>query len=196
MAKLVYAANTSLDNYIEDRQGDFKDWSRPDREVLAFINDLLRPFGTYLYGRRMYAEMLFWETWNVPDREPEEGEDAEDALLMNDFARIWRGADKIVYSRTLPSVSSAKTRMEREFSADAVRRLKEDSTADLAIGGAELAGHALRLGLVDEYHLLLSPVVVGGGKSALPVEEILNLELLDERRFKAGVVYLRYQVKR
>ncbi|HWE09091.1 MAG TPA: dihydrofolate reductase family protein [Solirubrobacteraceae bacterium] len=184
MAKLIYSALASLDGYIEDERGTF-DWAAPDDEVHAFVNALERPIGTYLYGRRMYETMVFWET---------AGRGADSPLVMRDFAELWRAAEKIVYSATLETVSSARTRIEHRFDADAVRRLKDASEADLTIGGAELAGQALAAGLVDECHLFLAPVVVGGGKRALPAKLRAQLELLDERRFGGGVVYLRYRI--
>jgi dihydrofolate reductase len=183
-ARLIYTAIASLDGYTEDADGRF-DWSTPDEEVHAFCNDLERPIGTYLYGRRMYETMVFWET------APAESEPA----VFRDYAEIWRAAEKVVYSRTLPTVSSERTCIEREFDPDAVRQLKESSTADLAIGGAELAGQAMRAGLVDECHLLLCPIVVGGGKRALPDGVRVQLELLDERRFGTGVVHLHSRVR-
>ncbi|MGH2868115.1 MAG: dihydrofolate reductase family protein [Solirubrobacteraceae bacterium] len=184
MAKLIYSAIASLDGYVEDERGQF-DWAAPGEEVHAFVNDLERPIGTHLYGRRMYETMVFWETVSTG---------ADQAQVMRDFAEIWRAAEKIVYSRTLPAVSSARTRIEREFDIDAIRRLKETSGADITIGGAELGGQAIRAGLVDECHLFLGPIVVGGGKRALPDKVRAQLKLLDERRFKSGVVYLRYSV--
>ena len=182
--KLIYAAIASLDGYVEDEEGRF-DWAAPDDEVHAFVNDLERPIGTYLYGRRMYETMVFWETVST---------EADEPAVFRDYAGIWRAAEKIVYSRTLQTVSSARTRIEREFDRDAVRRLKQSSGADIAIGGAELAGHAIGAGLVDECHLFLCPIVVGGGKRALPDNVRAQLELLDERRFRNGVVHLRYRV--
>ena len=152
----------------------------------AFVNDLERPIGTYLYGRRMYETMVFWETASEHR--------ADEPAVFWDYAGIWRAAEKIVYSRTLQTPFSARTRIEREFEPDAVRRLKLSSTADIAIGGAELAGHAIGAGLVDECHLFLCPIVVGGGKHALPVNVCAQLELLDERRFRNGVVHLHYRV--
>jgi dihydrofolate reductase len=181
MAKLIYSAIASLDGYVEDEQGKF-DWVMPDEEVHAFVNDLERPVGTYLYGRRMYETMVYWET------------DDDQAPVARDYAEIWRAAEKVVYSRTLRSVSSEKTRIEREFDAAAIRRLKGSSRSDITIGGAELAGQAIADGLVDECHLFLGPVLVGGGKRALPVGVREELELLDERRFHNGVVYLRYRL--
>jgi dihydrofolate reductase len=183
MAKLIYSAIASLDGYVEDEQGRFE-WAAPDEEVHAFINDLERPISTYLYGRRMYETMVFWETVDTSD-EP---------AAMRDFAEIWRGAEKIVYSRTLHAASSARTRIERDFDADAIRRLKESSGSDIAVGGAELAGQAIAEGLVDECHLLLGPIIVGGGKRALPGNVRVQLELLDERHFRSGVVHLHYRV--
>ena len=184
MPKLIYQALASLDGYVEDEAGNF-DWAAPDDEVHAFVNDLERPIGTYLYGRRMYETMVFWETVST---------DADQRAVGRDFAEIWRAADKIVYSRNLETVSSARTRIERELDLDAVRRLKDTSKTDITIGGADLAGQALALGLVDECHLFLGPIVVGAGKPALPDGLRIPLELLDERRFRSGVVYLRYRV--
>jgi dihydrofolate reductase len=183
MAKLIYSAITSLDGYIEDETGKF-DWAEPDEEMHRFVNDLERPIGTYLYGRRMYETMVFWETVSAETDQP---------AVIRDFAEIWRAAEKIVYSRTLQTVSSARTRIERDFDPDAIRGLKQTSDADITIGGAELARQALALGLVDECHLFLGPIVVGGGKRALPNIRA-QLKLLDERRFRSGVVYLRYLV--
>ena len=184
MAKLIYSAIMSLDGYIEDESGSF-DWAAPDEEVHAFVNDQERPIGTYLYGRRMYETMLFWETASTDDDEP---------AVMHDYTRIWQAADKVVYSSTLDAVSSARTRLERKFDPDAVRRLKETAARDLSIGGPHLAAQALAAGLVDECHLFLNPVAVGGGTPALPTGTRVDLELLDERRFGNGVVYLRYRV--
>jgi dihydrofolate reductase len=184
MPKLIYQAIASLDGYVEDEAGKF-DWAAPDHEVHAFVNELERPIGTYLYGRRMYETMVFWETASSG---------AEQPAASRDFAEIWRAAEKIVYSRNLETVSSARTRIERELDPDAVRRLKATTTADITIGGADLAGQALALGLVDECHLFLGPIVVGGGKHALPGKLRAQLELLDECRFRNGVVYLRYRV--
>ena len=183
MAKLIYSAITSLDGYVEDKQGKF-DWAAPDDEVFAFVNDLERPIGTYLYGRRMYETMLFWETAS-----------ADQPAVTRDFTEIWRAADKIVYSRTLQAPSGGRTRIEPDFDPAAIRRLKESSACDITIGGAELAGEAMTAGLVDECHLLLVPVIVGGGKRALPDDVRAQLELLAERRFRSGVVYLRYGLR-
>jgi dihydrofolate reductase len=185
MAKLIYSALASLDGYVEDKQGKF-DWAAPDAEVHAFVNDLERPIGTYLYGRRMYETMVYWETVSTEDDEP---------AVFLDYAGIWRAAEKIVYSRTLQTVSSARTRIEPDFDAAAIRRFKESSGPDTTIGGAELAGEALAAGLVDECHLFLGPIVVGGGKRALPDDVRAQLELLGERRFRSGVVHLHYGVR-
>jgi dihydrofolate reductase len=181
VAKLICTGITSLDGYIEDESGSF-DWSAPSEEVHAFVNDLERPIGTYLYGRRLYEVMVYWETVN------------EGPAVERDYARVWQAADKIVYSSTLPAVSSARTRIERTFDAAAVRKLKESADRDLSIGGPGLAAHALRAGLVDEVQMLVNPMIVGGGKPFLPVGWRTGLELLDERRFTDGVVYLRYRV--
>ncbi|GAB3004004.1 dihydrofolate reductase family protein [Amycolatopsis acidiphila] len=185
MAKLIYSAIASLDGYVEDKRGDFG-WAAPDEEVHAFVNDLERPVGTYLYGRRMYETMVYWETVAINGDEP---------APIRDFTKIWRAAEKIVYSRTLQTVTSARTRIEREFDPTAVEQLKESSARDISVGGAELAGKALAAGLVDECHLFLGPIVVGGGKPVLPVDVHLRLELLDEHRFRSGVVHLRYAVR-
>lgn len=186
MAELIYAAITSLDGYVADRDGRF-DWSVPDEQVHAFVNDLVRPVGTYLYGRRLYEVMVAWET--VPTG-------PEVAAELRDYAAIWRAADKIVYSRTLDVVSSARTRLERAFDPGAVRELKAGAAAELGIGGPELAGQALAAGLVDEIRLLVSPIAVGGGTRALPDGVRVDLDLLQERRFGNGVVYLRYRPTR
>ena len=175
---LVYSTLASLDGYIEDADGKFG-WAAPDPEVHAFFNEVERPIGTHLYGRRMYETMAAWET--IDDERP----------FMRDYAELWRAAEKVVYSRSLEAVSSARTRLEREFDPEAVRRLKESS--QVSVGGAELAAEAIKAGLVDEYHLFLVPTVVGAGKRALPEGVRLDLELLDERRFGSGVVYLRYR---
>jgi len=177
--RLIYSAIASLDGYVADADGSFE-WAAPGEEVHAFVNDLERPIGTHLYGRRMYEVMSAWET--MDDEHP----------VMRDFAEIWRAAEKVVYSRTLERASTARTRIERELDPDAVRAMK--AGGDLSIGGAELAGQALGAGLVDECHLLLTPVVVGGGTRALPEGLRLQLELLGERSFASGVVYLRYRV--
>ncbi|WP_328522385.1 dihydrofolate reductase family protein [Kribbella sp. NBC_00359] len=181
MANLIYSAITSLDGYVEDADGGFE-WAAPDEEVHAFVNELERPIATYLYGRRMYDTMVYWETaTNSSD-------------VAREYAEIWRGAEKVVYSRTLPAVTSARTRIWRTFEPDAIQRLKESSASDLSIGGADLAGQALNAGLVDECHLFLAPIMVGGGKHALPNALQLRLELLDERRFTSGFVHLHYRI--
>jgi dihydrofolate reductase len=185
MARLIYSAIASLDGYVADEQGNF-DWAAPDEEVHAFVNDLERPIGTYLYGRRMYDVMAAWETMPT---------DAGQPAAMRDFAQIWRAADKVVYSTTLEEVSTARTRVEREFDADAVSRMKDTADRDLSVGGPRLAGNALAAGLVDELQLFLVPAVVGGGTQALPDGVRLDLDLLDERRFASGVIYLRYRVR-
>ncbi|HEX6470500.1 MAG TPA: dihydrofolate reductase family protein [Streptosporangiaceae bacterium] len=184
MAKLIYSAIASLDGYVEDDKGRFE-WAAPDEEVHAFVNDLERPIGLYLYGRRMYETMVFWETVDTGGDQP---------AVMRDFAHIWRAADKIVYSRTLQTVSSARTRIERDLDVDAIHRLKETSGSDISIGGAELAGQAMAEGLVDELHLFLHPVIVGGGKKALPDGVHVPLQLVGERRFRSGVVHLHHRV--
>ena len=183
MAKLIYSAIASLDGYVEDEDGKF-DWAAPDEEVLAFVNDLERPVGTYLLGRRMYETMAVWET---------DPSLAGDSPGSRDFAAIWPAAGKIVYSRTLEAASTARTRIEREFDPDAVRQVKEAAGHDLTVGGAALAAEAFRAGLVDELQLFLTPVLVGGGKHALPQGVSLELELLEERRFRGGTVFLRYR---
>jgi dihydrofolate reductase len=185
MAKLIYSAITSLDGYVADESGNF-DWAAPDEEVHAFVNELERPVGTYLYGRRMYDVMVYWET--VPAL-------AEQPPVVRDFAEIWRAADKIVYSKTLETVSSARTRIEREFDPEAVREMKAAAGRDISVGGPELAAQALRAGLVDECHLFVVPVVVGGGKQSFSDNVRLKLELLDERRFASGVVHLHYRMR-
>jgi dihydrofolate reductase len=182
VANLIYSAIASLDGYVADEDGKFA-WAAPDEEVHAFVNELERPIGTYLYGRRMYETMVFWES--PPDM-------AAEPPVFREYAEIWQSADKIVYSKTLASAAGARTRIEREFEPEAVRRLKATAARDISIGGAELAGQAIAAGLVDECQLFLVPVVVGGGKRALP-ELRVNLELLGERTFRNGTVYLRYR---
>jgi dihydrofolate reductase len=184
MADLIYSSITSLDGYIEDSGGEF-DWAEPDVEVHAAVNDLERPVGTYLYGRRLYDTMVAWETM------PVEGV----AAVAVDYGEIWRAADKVVYSRTLTVPRSARTRIEAEFSPADVQRLKDEATGPLSVGGAELAAVAFRAGLVDEVRLFVNPVVVGGGKRALPDDTRVALELVDNRRFGNGVVLLRYRVR-
>jgi dihydrofolate reductase len=183
VAKLIYSAIASLDGYVEDTDGNF-DWSAPDEEVHAFVNDLERSVGTYLYGRRMYDVMAVWQSLD-PSREPD---------VIGDYASIWRAADKVVYSRTLPQPTTPRTRIERAFDPAAVGELKGSSPHDLSIGGAELAGQAIAAGLVDECHLFLNPVVVGGGKRALPEGVHRQLELLAQHRFQNGVVHLHYRM--
>jgi dihydrofolate reductase len=183
VGRLIYGAIASLDGYVADDTGSF-DWAQPDEEVHAFVNDLERPIKTYLYGRRMYEVMTYWETAGGV------GEHA----LERDYAQLWREADKVVYSTTLDSVTTGRTRLERAFEADAVATLKDRSAGDLSIGGADLAGQALRAGLVDECHLFVVPVIVGGGTRWLPDGLRVELELLDERRFAGGTVHLHHRV--
>jgi dihydrofolate reductase len=183
VAKLIYLMITSLDGYVADESGNF-DWAAPDEEVHTFINDLMRPVGTYLYGRRMYDVMLAWETMpTLPDQ----------PAVTRDFSQIWRAADKIVYSRTLQSVASARTRIAQAFDPEAIRQMKALAERDLAVGGPELAAQALAARLVDECHLFLTPIIVGGGNPSIPTGVRLRLELLDERRFSGGMVYLHYR---
>jgi dihydrofolate reductase len=183
MASLIYAAIASLDGYINDRDGGFE-WAAPDEEVHAAINDLERGIGTYYYGRRMYEVMRFWETAPT-DREPQ---------VFVDYAEIWRGVDKVVFSSTLAEVDTPRTRLERQFDPKAVAAWKAEAHADISIGGPTLAAHALAAGLVDEVHLYLHPLSVGGGTPALPPQVRLNLRLLDTRRFDSGVAHLHYAV--
>jgi dihydrofolate reductase len=185
MAKLIYSAITSLDGYVADEDGNF-DWAAPDEEVHSFVNDLERPVGTYLYGRRMYEVMAYWETANtVADQPP----------VVQDFAEIWQAADKIVYSKTLEKVSSARTRIERDFDPEAIRQMKASAGRDLTLGGPDLAAQAIEAGLVDEFHLFVTPIVVGGGKQVFPNDVRVKLELLDERRFGNGVIHLHYRTR-
>ena len=186
MANLIYVANTSLDGYTEDKEGKF-DWTEPSEEYFRFITNLVRGTRTHLYGRRMYESMMVWETDPTL---------AAASPLNRDFAEIWQVADKIVYSRTLEAVSTRKTQLERNFDPEAIRQLKAAGEHDILIGGPELAAHAFRAGLIDECHLFLIPILVGGGKSALPDNVRLELELLDERRFRDGTVFLRYRIGR
>jgi dihydrofolate reductase len=183
MVSLIYSAIASLDGYVEDLQGRFE-WGAPDEEVLAFVNELERPIGTYLYGRRMYETMLYWETVPLDDEAP---------APVRDFTRIWRDAHKVVYSRTLEAVSSARTRLARSFDPHDVRNLKMTASRHLTVGGAGLAGQAIESELVDEYQLFVVPVVVGGGKPWLPRGRRLDLDLVESRRFASGVVFLRYR---
>src|SRR3712207_5268505 len=186
MAKLIYSAIASLDSYVSDEDGNF-DWAVPDEEVHTFINDLVRPVGTYLYGRRMYETMVGWETEpTLVDHSP----------LTRDFAEIWQAADKIVYSKTLEAVETARTRVEQDFDPEAVRRMKARGGRDLIVGGPELAAQAFRASLVDECHLFVVPIVVGGGKQSLPSNVRLKLDLVDERRFGSGMVYLHYRTRK
>jgi dihydrofolate reductase len=183
VAKLIYSTIASLDGYIEDANGRF-DWAEPDEEVHTFINDLQRPLGTHLLGRRLYEVMVAWETMALTEQPP----------FIRDFAEIWRAADKIVYSKTLETVSSARTRIERDFDPEAVRQMKAGADCGVTVGGPALAARAFEAGLVDELQLFLAPVVVGAGKRALPDDVGVRLELVDERRFGNGTVYLRYRV--
>jgi len=185
MGRLIYSAITSLDGYVEDPDGRF-DWAAPDEEVHRFVNELERPVGTYLYGRRMYDTMHYWETAHTEPGQP---------AYALDFAALWQAADKVVYSTTLAEPTTERTRIEREFDPDGVRRLKANAARDLTVGGPELAALAFRAGLVDELQLFVNPVVVGGGKPALPDGVHLELELTDHRRFAGGVVFLRYDVR-
>ncbi len=185
MANLIYSAISSLDGYIEDMEGKF-DWAMPDEEVHRFINNLERTAGTYLYGRRMYETMMVWET--DPDLSAE-------SPLLRDFAKIWQLANKIVYSRTLKTISTRRTQLEQTFAPEAIRQLKATNEQDILIGGAGLAAHAFRAGLIDECHLFLIPILVGGGKSALPDNVRLDLEFFEEHRFGNGTIYLRYRTK-
>jgi dihydrofolate reductase len=184
MAKLIYSAITSLDGYVADEDGNF-DWAAPDEEVHSFVNDLERPVGTYLYGRRMYEVMVYWETAHTLADQPP---------VVQDFAEIWQAADKLVYSKTLEAVSSARTRIEGDFDPEAIRPLKASALSDITVGGPDLAAQAIKAGLVDEYHLFLTPSVVGSGKQALPTGVRQELELLDEHRFGNGVVHLHYRL--
>jgi dihydrofolate reductase len=183
VAKLIYSAITSLDGYVADEDGSF-DWAAPDEQLHAFVNDLERPIGTYLYGRRMYGVMAYWAT--AP---------ADQAGAQGDYAQLWQGADKVVYSRTLTAASTDRTRLERDFDPAAVRRLKASADRDISVGGPALAAQAIEAGLVDECHLFLTPVVVGGGTPAFARKALVRLDLLDEHRFEGGVVHLHYRVK-
>jgi dihydrofolate reductase len=183
VAKLVYIANTSLDGYTEDPDGGI-DFGAPDEEYFSFINSLQRPVGTYLYGRRMYEAMVYWETASIADQPP----------WIVDFTNMWRAAEKIVFSKTLASVSSGRTILERDFNVEAIRRMKAEATRDLTVGGADLAAQAMAAGLVDECHLFFWPIVLGGGKHALPVDARFDLALLNEERTGGGVAHLHYRV--
>ncbi len=191
MAKLIYSTITSLDGYVTDEHGSF-DWAMPDEEVHSFVNNLERAAGTYLYGRQMYETMVYWETVPLADQPPYSGEQ----LIERDFAELWRAADKIVYSKTLQTISSARTRIVSDFDPEAVRQLKAQAEQDITVGGPNLAAQAIQAGLVDEYHFIRTPIVVGGGKPSLPTHVHLTLELVDERRFGNGVVHLHYRSKR
>jgi dihydrofolate reductase len=183
--KLIYSAITSLEGYVADRDGNF-DWAEPDAEVHAFINDLERPVGTYLYGRRMYETMTGWETDPTL---------AEQSRVMRDFAELWRSADKVVYSKTLETESTSRTRIEQDFDPEAVQQMKASAGQDILVGGPELAGQAFQAGLVDECQMFVTPIIVGGRKQSLPDNVRLKLELLDERRFGNGTVYLHYRTR-
>ena len=182
MARLIYSAITSLDGYVADQDGSF-DWAAPDEDVHSFINDQERAVGTYLYGRRMYEVMVYWETVDAVADQPR---------VVQDFAEIWQAADKVVYSKTLETATSARTRIERDFEPESVRQLKARAERDITVGGPELAAQAIRARLVDECHLFVTPILVGGGKQSFPDGLRLELELLDEHRFGSGVVHLRY----
>jgi dihydrofolate reductase len=184
VAKLIYVSNVSLDGFIEDEHGRF-DWTEPTDEQFAFVTDLIRPVGTYLYGRRLYEAMAVWET------DPALATVSE---LRADFADVWQAADKIVYSTTLDAVSTARSRVDRRFDPDAIREMKDTVSRDLMVGGANLAAHAFSAQLIDECHLFVGPAIVGRGKPALPRDLRVDLELLEERRFDNGVVYLRHRV--
>jgi dihydrofolate reductase len=185
LAELIHAAITSLDGFVEDREGKFN-WAEPDEEVHKFVNNVERRAGTHLYGRRMYETMLVWET---------DPSLAAHSAVTRDFAEIWQAADKIVFSRTLEAATTARTRIERTFDPEAIRRLKATTARDMLIGGPDLAAHAFRAGLVDQYHVYLSPIIVGGGKPSLPKGVRLKLELTEHRRFHNGVVFLRYRAE-
>jgi dihydrofolate reductase len=185
MAKLIYSAIASLDGYIADEDGNF-DWAAPDEEVHTFINDLERPVGTYLFGRRMYEVMVVWETDPTL---------TEQSPVTRDFAQMWQAADKFVYSKTLRTVSTARTQMERDFDPEEVRQMKVSAGRDMVVGGPELAAQAFKAGLVDELHLFVTPIMLGGGKRSLPNDVRVKLELLDEQRFSSGMVYLHYRTR-
>jgi dihydrofolate reductase len=185
MAKLIYSMLSSLDGYVADEDGNF-DWAAPDEAVHRFVNEIERPIGTYLYGRKMYDVMAYWQ-----GAEPL----AHESAFIRDYAEIWQAADKVVYSRTLENATTARTRIEPEFDPDAVRQMKAAADRDISVGGPHLAAQALRAGLVDEYHAFLSPIIVGAGNQSLPDGVRVELELHDERRFGNGVVYLRYRTR-
>jgi dihydrofolate reductase len=183
MASLIYSVIASLDGYVADADGNF-DWGAPDEQVHTVVNDLERPIGTYLYGRRMYEVMVAWETMDTSEQSP----------FTQDYAAIWRAADKVVYSTTLQAVSSDRTRLERGFDPDAIARMKRAGPSDISIGGPGLAAQALQAGLVDELHLFVAPVVVGAGTPWLPGDLRLRLELRQERGFANGMVHLDYRI--
>jgi dihydrofolate reductase len=183
MANLTYITNVSLDGFIEDTNGSFN-WTEPDEEVFAFITDLIRSVDTWLYGRRLYEMMAVWET---------DATLAEQSALMADFAKVWQAGNKVVYSTTLRDLPTARSRIERSFDVDSVRDMKRSATGDLTVGGANLAAHAFKSGLVDECHLFIYPVLVGGGKPAFSRDIRADLELVEERLFPSGVVYLRHR---
>ena len=182
MARLIYSMLASLDGYVVDRDGRF-DWAEPDEEVHTAVNDLQREVETYLLGRRMYEVLVAWETMDV----------TEEPGVIQDYAAIWKDLDKVVYSRTLEAPSSVRTRIERDFDPEAVRAMKAGGGGDLVVGGPGLAAQAMRAGLVDEWHFFVAPIVVGGGTRFLPDDVRVRLELVDERRFGNGMVYLRYR---
>jgi len=183
VARLIYSVIESLDGYVADESGNF-DWATPDEEVHGFVNDLERGIGTYLYGRRMYETMVYWETAHESVDEPE---------VFQDYTRLWQAAEKIVYSKTLEAARSARTRIERDFDPESVRRMKAAASRDISVGGPHLAAEALRAGLVDELHLLVAPVVIGGGNKSLPDGVRIKLDLIDQRAFGSGVVHLHYR---
>jgi len=183
MARLIYSVIESLDGYVADESGNF-DWAAPDEEVHRFVNDLERGVGTYLYGRRMYETMVYWETAHELVGEPD---------VIQDYTRLWQAAEKIVYSKTLEAARSARTRIERDFEPESVRRMKAAAGRDISVGGPHLAAQALRAGLVDELHLLVAPVVIGGGNKSLPDGVRIKLDLIDQRAFRSGVVHLHYR---
>jgi dihydrofolate reductase len=183
MVRLIYSVIESLDGYVADESGNF-DWAAPDEEVHTFVNDLERRVGTHLYGRRMYETMVYWETAHTQPDQPE---------FIQDYARIWQAAGKIVYSKTLHAARSARTRIERDFDPEAVRKMKAAAASDITVGGPNLAAHAFQAGLVDELQVLVAPIVVGGGNRSLPEGVRMKLELIDERRFQSGLVHLRYR---
>ena len=185
MASLIYSAIASLDGYIADEDGKF-DWAAPDEEVHSFVNDLQRPVGTQLLGRRMYEVLAYWDDPPALDEQPS---------FVREFAEIWQAADKIVYSRTLETARTGRTRIERDFDPEAIRRLKAQAARDVTVGGPELAAQAIRAGLVDDYQMCVVPVVVGAGKPALPRDVRIDLELVNERRFRNGTVFLHYRTR-